>query len=727
MVTAQQAGNDTYAPTGLGRTINFLKSSQSISFTTPPNRDLNTLNPLTVSASSGLPVTLTSSTPATCSIVETGNGGYAAQAVAGIPADTSKCIIVATQAGNEQYASTSTSRTFTWTRTYVALKATRTTPYSIDGSPLDIVINNASGTQFSETVTGSTPLTITSLTPKVCTVGAVQYQGSSTSHTRATIKALWNGTCQINISFAGNTSLNSALLVTAVTISGITTPQPGAYASQAISFSPQSGAPFGTRIQLLAKATSNLPVAITTSTPNICALSQNSDGTYTVTSAAGLVGDTNNCILQAAQAGNSGWAPAPTVTRTIRWIRMPQVITFNPPYSRYFGGAPTVLTATSTSGGPVTFRTTTPAVCKIDTVDSQTVVNYVLPLTSATYVYCNISAAQAGNDTYSPAPITNRSIVFNKERTVVTGTWAGAITTAGTKVELLVKSASMPSLNESLAGEAPLVVTSQTPRVCKVDSITYVGSTTSHTQATVKSIWNGTCQLLVTFAGNSYWLASQSGISKTISGMTTPEPGASAFQSIGLSTPSTSDISAIVPIAPVAGSRLPVAVRTTTPNVCTVTPTTTGYSITTAAGVIGNGNICTIEATQTGDDRWSAAAPVIRSITFSKAAMSVRLNRLSTVIVGKTSALFVVENRYLNSTMNKGLNSIGHISTAVSNTPAVCSVSNVAPYVQAGGTHTQFTVTGLVNGNCSVTFGYAGGDTQNAAYRTQAITVTGVK
>jgi hypothetical protein len=209
--------------------------------------------------------------------------------------------------------------------------------------------------------------------------------------------------------------------------------------------------------------------------------------------------------------------------------------------------------------------------------------------------------------------------------------------------------------------------------------------------------------------------------------MTTPEPGASAFQSIGLSTPSTSDISAIVPIAPVAGSRLPVAVRTTTPNVCTVTPTTTGYSITTAAGVIGNGNICTIEATQTGDDRWSAAAPVIRSITFSKAAMSVRLNRLSTVIVGKTSALFVVENRYLNSTMNKGLNSIGHISTAVSNTPAVCSVSNVAPYVQAGGTHTQFTVTGLVNGNCSVTFGYAGGDTQNAAYRTQAITVTGVK
>lgn len=932
MVTAQQGGNDTYAPaTGIGRTINFLKTSQSISFTTPPNRDLNALNPLTVSANSGLPVTLTSSTPATCSVVETSNGGYAAQAVAGIPADTSKCIIVATQAGNDQYASASTSRTFTWTRTYVALKASWTTPYSIDGSPLDIVINNAAGAPISETVTGTTPLTITSLTPNVCTVGAVQYQGSSTSHTRATIKALWNGTCQINVSFAGNTTLNSAQLVTAATISGIATPQPGANASQtisfnitsganfgtilpltaqatsklpvtfttstpaicsitqnsagayfvtsasglsgdanncsivaaqagdaswaptstirtmtwrrppvvlkstwasvptvsgsslnvvindsagirqnetvtgttpltftsstpkvcvvgsveyvgsetvhsratikalwngscmiavrfagspysvavtyttivtvsgiltpepgsnaaqAISFSPQSGAPFGTRIQLLAKATSNLPVTITTSTPNVCSLTQNSDGTYSVTSAAGLVGDANNCVLQASQAGNSGWAPAPTVTRTIRWIRMPQVITFNPPYSRYFGGAPTVLTATSTSGGPVTFTTTTPAVCKIETVDSQTVVNYVLPLSSATYVYCNISAAQAGNDTYSPAPITNRSIVFNKERTVVTGTWAGAITTTGTNVDLLVKSASMPSLNESLAGETPLVVTSSTPTVCKVESTTYVGSTTSHTQASVKALWNGTCQLLVTFAGNSYWLATQSGVSKTITGMTTPEPGANARQSIGLSMPTTSDISALVPIAPVSGSRLPVAVRTTTPNICTVTSTATGYSISTAAGVIGNGNICTIEATQAGDDRWSAAAPVIRSITFNKATMSVRLNRLSTVITGKTSALFVVENRFVNASMNNGLNSIGHISTAVSNTPAVCSVLNVSPYIQYGGTHTQFTVTGVTNGSCSVTFGYAGSDTQNAAYRTQAITVTGVK
>jgi hypothetical protein len=231
----------------------------------------------------------------------------------------------------------------------------------------------------------------------------------------------------------------------------------------------------------------------------------------------------------------------------------------------------------------------------------------------------------------------------------------------------------------------------------------------------------------VTFAGNSYWLSSTTGISKSITGMTTPEPGANARQSIGLSLTTTSDISAVVAIAPISGSRLPVVVRTTTPNICTVSSTATGYSINTAAGVVGNGNICTIEASQPGDNRWAAAATVVRSITFNKAAMSVRLNRLSSVIVGKTSELFVVENRYMNSSMNNGLNSIGHISTAVSNTPAVCSVSNVAPSVQARGTHTQFTVTGVANGSCSVTFGFAGDETRNSAYRTQLITITGVK
>jgi hypothetical protein len=305
-------------------------------------------------------------------------------------------------------------------------------------------------------------------------------------------------------------------------------------------------------VQLSAKATSLLPVEITTTTPAVCTVSKNSDGTYAVTNVEGLTGDSNSCILRAAQAGDDRWAPAPVLTRTLRWVRVAQAITFNAPASRFYGGAPTVLTATASSGLPVSFSTNTPAVCKIESADSQTVVNYVLPLPAATYSYCYITASQAGNGNFSPASSSSRAIAFNKERTVVLGTWNGAVTTTGTTVDLLVKSASQPSLNEALAGETPLSVVSATPTICKVDSTNYVGSSTVHTQVTVKAIWNGTCQLNVSFAGNSYWLSSTTGISKPISGMTTPEPGANARQSIGLSMPTTSDILALVPIAPVS-------------------------------------------------------------------------------------------------------------------------------------------------------------------------------
>ena len=932
VVTANQGGNDTYSPAiGVGKTINFLKLTQSISFTTPPNRDLNSLNPLTVSASSGLPVTITSSTPETCSIVQTSNGGYAAQAVAGIPADISKCTVLATQAGDDQYASVSASRTFSWSRTSVALRGTWTTPLSIDGSPLDVVINNLAGVTFNEAVTGTTPMSFTSLTPKVCSVGTVQYLGTATAHTRASIKALWNGTCQISVSFAGNSTLLPTQLSTVASISGMTTPQPGAYASQivtfsptsvatfgsqvpltalatsklpvtfttttpaicsisqnsagayfatsaagvsgdtnicsitasqagdaswaatstirtinwkrpnvalkstwaatptvsgsslnvvvndlaglrlnetitgttpltftsstpkvcvvgtveyvgsetvhsranikalwngtciiavkfegstyavgvlfttsiavtgittpepgsgatqAITFSPQASASFGTRIQLVAKATSNLPVVITTSTPAICLLTQNSDGSYLVTSAAGLAGDSNNCILQASQAGDTRWSSAPIVTRSIRWVRISQTITFNAPSSRFYGGAPTVLTATATSGLPITFTTNTPTVCKIESVDSQTVMNYVLPLPSASTSYCYVIASQAGDDSYTAAPSSSRAIALRKESTFVTATWNGSITTSGSTVDLLVKSSSQPTLNEALAGEKALVVTSATPTICKVLSANYVGTSTSHTQVTVKALWNGTCQINATFAGNSYWLASNTSVSKTIAGMTIPEPGANVRQSIGISAPTTSDIGAVTPIVPTSGSRLPVSVRSLTPSICVVSPTATGYSLTSAPGVVGDGKICTIEATQPGDDRWAAAAPVIKTITYNKAAMSVRLNRLATFLIGKSSELFVIENRYLNASMNNNLNSIGHISTAVSTTPGICSVSNVGPLQTTSGVHTQFTVTALANGTCSITFGFAGSQTQNSAYRTHTLTVTGIK
>ena len=77
--------------------------------------------------------------------------------------------------------------------------------------------------------------------------------------------------------------------------------------------------------------------------------------------------------------------------------------------------------------------------------------------------------------------------------------------------------------------------------------------------------------------------------------------------------------------------------------------------------------------------------------------------------------------------MNNKLNSIGHISNAVTTTPAVCSISKVGPLETTVGTHTQFTVTAIANGTCSITYGYEGNETRNAAFRTHTLTVTGIK
>jgi hypothetical protein len=607
------------------------------------------------------------------------------------------------------------------------LKATWTTPITVDGSSVDITVNSLSGIKFDESITGITPLRVTSVTPKVCIVERAEYIGSATSHTKALVKALWNGTCQLNVTYAGNISLSASTSTISTSISGITVPQPGAAAAQSIGFSAQSTATFGTKVQLTAKATSSLAVVITTTTPSACTLTEGAEGAYSVTSAEGLQGDDNICILQANQSGDTRWSPAPMVTRSIRWTRIPQSITFNLPASRFYGGAPTILRATSTSGLPVTFTTNTPAICKIEIVESQSVLNYVLPLPSASSGYCYVIASQPGNGTFGPATTSIRGISFRKESTSIIGVWSAPITAGGTVLDLVVKSAAQPSLSESLAGDTPLVITSTTPNICKVVDVKFVGTAISHTKATIKAMWNGNCKLVATFAGNGYWLASSWPISRGVIGMTTPEPGANVPQSLSIVAPSTTEIGAVTPISAPAGSKLPVTLTSLTPNICTVSTTASAFAVTSAAGVVGSGNICTIEASQAGDDRWAAAKTITQNIMINKASISVRLSRLSTMIVGKTSALFVIENRFINSSMNNGRNSIGHISTVVTTTPGVCNVSNVAPYVVASGTYTQATVTGVTNGICSITYGYEGSETRKPAYGTQSILVTGVK
>ena len=110
----------------------------------------------------------------------------------------------------------------------------------------------------------------------------------------------------------------------------------------------------------------------------------NTAGTITVNVAAGTFTDV---------AGNANTAPASGVKN----FAAAQTITFPSPGNQTIGTAPPALSATSTSGLPVTIASTTGSVC---TVSGPT-------LTLVTGGTCSLTATQAGNTTYAAAtPVT---------------------------------------------------------------------------------------------------------------------------------------------------------------------------------------------------------------------------------------------------------------------------------------------------------------------------------
>jgi hypothetical protein len=107
--------------------------------------------------------------------------------------------------------------------------------------------------------------------------------------------------------------------------------------------------------------------------------------------------------------------------------------------------------------------------------------------------------------------------------------------------------------------------------------------------------------------------------------------------------------------------------------------------------------------------------------------MAVRQLRTSSIVTPTAPALLVAGTAFVNGPSNAGLNSIGNFLTVATSTPAVCSITDAAPYGTTAGTYTQTTVKSVANGTCSITWSFAETATQKAATLTQILTVSGVK
>ena len=304
---------------GLIRVSTFAKKiRQTITFT-PPTSLTSAQFPYTLSAtaSSGLPVTITSSATGVCTV----SGQTLTLVSAG------RCTLAAIQVGNIAYeAARSITKTINLTKATQTITFTPPTSLTSAQFPYTLTTTASSGL----------PVIVTSSTTGVCTISG------------QTLTLVTAGRCTLTASQAGNETYGPARSVTrSISLSKTT---------QTITFAPPTSL---TSAQfpytLSAIASSGLPVTITSSTTGVCTVSGQ---TLTLVTAG-------RCTLTANQPGNSTYAPAPSVSKIITITKAPQTITFAPAESINLSQSPYTLTATASSGLTVSFTSSTPSICTV--------------------------------------------------------------------------------------------------------------------------------------------------------------------------------------------------------------------------------------------------------------------------------------------------------------------------------------------------------------------------
>ena len=327
---------------------------------------------LMAAASSGLPVTFVSDTPAVCSVM----GSTATMLDLGI------CSVTASQYGDGTYAAAPDV-----TRSIVVSEDSKISQTITITSPVD-----SSAVFVSDTISlvaassSGLPVSFTSGTPSICSV-------SSTTATM--LKA---GSCTIHANQAGD---------------GMYYPAPQKSVSmiiekkdQTISFiSPGIGTNslVGANVPLSATAASGLAVSFDSNTPSVCSVSGDMASMLTE----------GSCEIVASQGGNDEYKAAVPVIRSIAVgsaTKMNQTITFSSPADMSEAAKNDVLnlSASSSSSLPVAFVSNTPAICTV--AGPLAIMN--------NFGACQILASQAGNDDYNPAPSVVHTVFVKQPQSI---------------------------------------------------------------------------------------------------------------------------------------------------------------------------------------------------------------------------------------------------------------------------------------------------------------------
>lgn len=498
---------------------------------------------LTATASSGLPVSFTSRTPAVCTTGGT-NGATATFVAPGT------CTIAADQAGNAALAPAPTVvRSFTISKANQTVTFAAQTAKTITQSPVAITATASSGL----------PVSFVSTTPAVCSVTG---QGSGS------VTLLDAGTCAIRAEQPGNANYNAAASITRnFNVTKL---------AQTITFPALTATSISTgSVTVAAAASSGLPVSFTTTTPAVCTAGGANGATITL-----VAGGT--CTVRASQAGNGTFNAAPNVNRNFTVTRLAQTITFPALTAKTMAASPVTVTATASSGLAVVFTTTTPLVCTPSGPNGGEIVLVAVGT-------CTVRATQPGDGTYNAAPGVNRSFA------VAVG--AQTITFAPIADARL---ADTVTASATASSGLPVTITSTTPAVC---------TTPGTTDPAVTLLAVGTCTLRATQGGSANWSAAPA---VTVSFAV----AAKQAQTITFLRPGSSiqPMNRSVTLEATASSGLPVTYTTTTPEHCSVDGS--------LAVPILSGT-CTIQADQAGDATFDAAPTATRTFQLVQISQSI--------------------------------------------------------------------------------------------------------
>jgi hypothetical protein len=412
-------------------------SDQTISFANPGSKNFGTSPILNATATSGLPVTFTTSTPDLCSVTSDGVLTFK---------KAGNCTILADQPGNSAYhAAPQVSQSFTVNAVVPDIPTIGTATVSDGQASVSFTpsVSNG-GADVTYTVTSS--------------LGGFTGTGTTSP---ITVTGLTNGTAYTFTVTATNTAGTSA----ASASSNSVTPK----ADQTISFTNPGSKNFGTGPTLVATATSGLSVTFTTSTPDVCSVT--SDGVLTLKKAG-------TCTILADQAGDAAYHAALQVSQsfTVNAV-VPDVptigtatvsdgqasVSFTPSVSN--GGADVTYTVTSSPDGLTGIGATSPIT--VTGLTNGTAYTFTVTATNT----AGTSAASASSNSATPrtfptvttaaaADITSSGVTLNGTvnangaSTAVTFEY-GTTIAYGTSISALpgsVSGVSVTSVSKSLTG-----------------------------------------------------------------------------------------------------------------------------------------------------------------------------------------------------------------------------------------------------------------------------------